>query len=86
MMRQNKVQNSDNKDLAPMLFDNRINMLPKYLTSSELAEVLGVSIHTIRSWRKFRIITPNVFGRSVRWLLENVLEELSRRRVKYEKS
>ena len=68
------------------LFDNRIERLPKYLTSSELARVLSVSEHTIRSWRKFRIITPNVFGRSVRWLLEDVLQELAERRSEYEKS
>jgi len=76
----------DQRDQAPLLFDNRIERLPKYLTSSELALVLGVSIHTIRSWRKFRIITPNVFGRSVRWLLADVLEELSSWRAKHEKS
>ena len=68
------------------LFDNRIEKLPKYLTSFELAHVLGVSEHTVRSWRKYKIITPNIFGRSIRWLLEEVLEELSNRRSIYEKS
>lgn len=61
-----------------MLFDNRIES--RYLTSAELADQLGLSIHTIRSWRKFRRITPIKFGRSVRWLLGDVLEELSKRR------
>lgn len=69
-----------------MLFENGIERLPKYLTSSELAQVLGVSVHTIRAWRKYRIITPNIFGRSVRWLLNDVLEELSIRRYRNEKS
>lgn len=60
------------------LFENRIEN--RYLTSAELADHLGLSIHTIHSWRKFRRITPIKFGRSVRWLLEDVLEELSKRR------
>ena len=61
-----------------MLFENRIEC--RYLTTAELANQLGLSIHTIRSWRKFRRITPIKFGRSVRWLLRDVLEELSKRR------
>ena len=73
-------------DPKRVLFDNRIEKLPTYLTSLELAKVLGVSEHTVRAWRKFRIITPNVFGRSVRWLLEDVLRELAERRTEYEKS
>jgi len=61
--------------------DNRISHeLPVYLTCLELAQVLKVSVHTIRSWRKLRIITPQKFGRSVRWLLNEVVEELSKRR------
>lgn len=60
------------------LFD--IKITGKYLSSAELAAYLGLSEHTIRAWRKFRIITPIKFGRSVRWLLEQVLEELSKRR------
>lgn len=66
------------------LFDNRIGA--RYLTSAELAELLGMSEHTIRAWRKFRIITPIQFGRSVRWLLRDVLEELTKRRRSNEKS
>jgi len=65
-----------------LLFDKKIAELPRYLTSAELASVLGVSEFTIRSWRKSRIITPNKFGRSVRYLLDEVLEELSNRRSK----
>jgi len=66
------------------LFENRIGA--RYLTSAELAEFLGMSEHTIRAWRKFRIITPIQFGRSVRWLLKDVLEELTKRRRSNEKS
>ena len=66
------------------LFENRIGA--RYLTSAELAEFLGMSEHTIRAWRKFRVITPIQFGRSVRWLLKDVLEELTKRRRSNEKS
>jgi predicted DNA-binding transcriptional regulator AlpA len=66
--------------LGQGLFDNQID--GKYLSSAELARCLGLSEHTIRAWRKFRIITPVKFGRSVRWLLKSVLEELSKRRAK----
>lgn len=59
-------------------FENRID--DRYLSSAELAAILGLSEHTIRAWRKFRIITPIKFGRSVRWLLKDVLEELTKRR------
>lgn len=62
----------------PRLFDNRID--GRYLSSAELAAQLGLSEHTIRAWRKFRIITPIKLGRSVRWLLRDVLEELAKRR------
>jgi predicted DNA-binding transcriptional regulator AlpA len=60
------------------LFDNKID--GRYLSSAELAAFLGLSEHTIRAWRKFRIITPIKLGRSVRWLLKEVLEELTKRR------
>ena len=60
------------------LFDNQIES--KYLSSAELAKFLGLSEHTIRAWRKYRMITPVKFGRSVRWLLKSVLEELTKRR------
>lgn len=60
------------------LFENRIERQPNYLTSDELSKVLNVSVHTVRAWRKLRIITPKKFGRSVRWLLDEVIEELSK--------
>ena len=61
-----------------LLFENRIERQPNYLTSDELSKVLNVSVHTVRAWRKLRIITPKKFGRSVRWLLDDVIEELSK--------
>jgi predicted DNA-binding transcriptional regulator AlpA len=78
MPNQNIVNVNDRFD--DPLFDNRIENCSRYLTSADLASVLSVSQHTIRAWRKYRIITPKKFGRSVRWLLEDVLEELAKRR------
>ncbi len=60
------------------LFENQID--DRYLTTAELATSLGLSIHTVRAWRKFRIIIPLKFGRSVRWLLKEVLEQLTKQR------
>jgi excisionase family DNA binding protein len=60
-----------------LLFENRIEN--RYLTTAELASHLGLSVHTIRAWRKFHRITPIKFGRSVRWLLKDVVEDLSKR-------
>jgi len=78
------IQTERNRREGEPFFDNQI--VNRYLNTAELASHLGVSEHTVRAWRKFRIITPNVFGRSVRWLLDDVLEELSDRRSKREKS
>ena len=67
-------------------FDNCIANQPRYITTAELANLLSLSEHTIKAWRKFRIITPKKFGRSVRWLFEEVLQELNKRRKTNEKS
>jgi len=72
------VNSSTNAKVEQKLFDNQIEA--KYLSSAELATFLGLSEHTIRAWRKYRMITPVKFGRSVRWLLKSVLEELTKRR------
>jgi len=80
----NLINRSTNLGSERALFDNQIE--ERYLTSAELASYLGMSEHTIRSWRKFRIITPIKFGRSVRWLLKNVLLELTEWRNSNEKS
>ncbi|NRA66575.1 MAG: helix-turn-helix domain-containing protein [Pseudobacteriovorax sp.] len=64
--------------VQPQLFDNEI--CKTYLTSEELAALLKLSPHTIRAWRKKRMITPVKFGRSVRWLLDDVLKELAKQR------
>lgn len=71
-------QSPDKVIQGNVLFENRID--DRYLSSAELATMLGLSEHTIRAWRKFRIIIPIKFGRSVRWLLKDVLEQLTKRR------
>ena len=63
---------------AAALIENQIDA--RYITSAELAAYLGLSLHTIRAWRKFHVITPIRFGRAIRWLLKDVLEELAKRR------
>lgn len=50
-----------------------------FLNSNELAITLGVSVHTVRKWRKLKIIPCKKFGRSVRFLLKDVLEALNPR-------
>ena len=75
---------STESKVGQALFDNQIDT--KYLSSAELASHLGLSEHTIRAWRKYRIITPVKLGRSVRWLLKSVLEELTKRRCLHEMS
>ena len=74
------ISHSANIHNEQALFENLTKA--RYLSSSELAAFLGVSIHTIRAWRKFRMITPTKFGRSLRWLLRDVLEELAKRSQK----
>lgn len=80
----NLISRSDTSGSERKLFENQIET--RYITSAELATFLGLSEHTIRAWRKFRIITPIKFGRSVRWLLSDVLEELTKKRGSNEKS
>ena len=58
---------------TPTIFDNQI---AEFLSSDELAIKLGVSVHTVRKWRKLEIIPYRKFGRSVRFLLKEVREAL----------
>jgi predicted DNA-binding transcriptional regulator AlpA len=78
------VKRSIDSRVERVLFDNQIE--GRYLSSAELAVHLGLSEHTIRAWRKYRVITPVKLGRSVRWLLKAVLEELTKRRSLHEMS
>lgn len=62
------------------LFDNQI---PNgFINSAQLAQLLGISIHTVRKWTKFRTIPYRKFGRAVRFHLGDVLGALSKRNGK----
>lgn len=44
-----------------------------FLDCGQLAEILGVSIHTVRKWRQYEEIPYRKFGRSIRYVLDEVL-------------
>ena len=53
------------------------------MTVDELARALGESVRTIRNWRAKGVIPTLVLGhRSVRFVLDDVLEALRKRRVR----
>ena len=60
--------------MGEAIFDNRI--LEKLLTSDELAQTLGVSVHTVRKWRAQEKIPYYKLGRSVRFRASEVLVKL----------
>ena len=60
--------------MGGVLFDNRIS--EKFVTSSQLAEHLNVSIHTVRKWRKYKMIPYHKIGRSLRFRISEVLSAL----------
>lgn len=63
-----------------MLFDKRILQdQPRYVCSAELAQILSVSVHTIRKWRSEGRIVPKRFGRSVRYVVDDVVKALTRK-------
>ena len=47
-----------------------------FLTCGQLAEILGMCIHTVRKWRQYEEIPCRKFGRSVRFTLDEVLVAL----------
>ncbi len=59
-------------------FDNQIS--EKFLTASELAEALNVSVHTIRKWRKQEKIPYRKLGRSLRFRVSEVLMKLKEKK------
>jgi excisionase family DNA binding protein len=65
------IQSAD----AP-IFENSIIHLPRFVDSEELAATLGVSVHTIRKWRSQGRIKPKKFGRSVRYVVAEVVAAL----------
>ncbi|WP_141732448.1 helix-turn-helix domain-containing protein [Oligoflexus tunisiensis] len=60
-----------------VLFENQIdNISSRYVCSDELAKILGVSVHAIRKWRSQGKIVPKKFGRSVRYVVAEVVATL----------
>ena len=49
----------------------------KYVTDWVLAESLSLSVWTIRKWRQQRRIPSYKFGRSVRYVTEEVVQAIS---------
>jgi hypothetical protein len=63
-----------------VFFESRIEKsAPRFVTSLELARILGLSVHTIRKWRSEGRIKPKVFGRSVRYVVDDVVNALTRK-------
>jgi Helix-turn-helix domain len=69
----------------PALIENSIDNKTSYVTSDELAVILNVTGHAIRKWRQQGRIKPYQFGRSVRYVVDEVVATLTRRGQKYEK-
>ncbi|WP_414699021.1 helix-turn-helix domain-containing protein [Oligoflexus sp.] len=74
---ENKAHRSNTRKV---LFDNQIKTeTSRYVCSKELAQILGVSVHAIRKWRSQGRIVPKRFGRSVRYVVDDVVKALSRK-------
>ncbi len=68
------------QDRVHAIFDKRIVALtPRYVCSEELAQMLGVSVHAIRKWRSQGKIVPKKFGRSVRYVVDEVVATLTQK-------
>lgn len=65
-----------------LLFENRINNNPRYVNDVALAYLLNLSVHTIRKWRCQGLIKPYVFGRSVRYVVDEVVAALTQKGFK----
>ncbi len=81
MDKSNRAQN-----IERMIFDNRtVALHPRYVCSHELAQILGVSVHAIRKWRSQGKIVPKKFGRSVRYVVDEVVATLTQKGRSYAK-
>lgn len=80
MIKKNHFKNGRNTSIikgspqAKVLFDNRIS--EKFLTANELAELLNVSVHTIRKWRKQQKIPYYKLRGSLRFRVSEILTKL----------
>lgn len=62
-----------------LLFDNRRRKEPRLVTSNQLAQELSVSVHTVHKWRAQGKIHPKKLGRAVRYVVDEVVEALTRK-------
>lgn len=62
-----------------LIFDNSSRVPPAYVTDIELARMLSISVNTIRKWRSQGKIIPRKFGRSVRYVVAEVVAMLEKK-------
>lgn len=74
-----KTRLNESKNDSLRLFDNRIENQAKFVTDFVLAETLSVSVWTIRKWHKQHLIPSHKFGRSVRYVVGEVVAALSQK-------
>lgn len=65
-----------------LLFENLKAKKSKYVTSRQLAEALSISIHTVHKWRCQKKIEPRKFGRSVRYVVDEVVAALTQKGIR----
>ncbi|RYZ83037.1 MAG: DNA-binding protein [Proteobacteria bacterium] len=74
---ENRIKRGNN---SHSFFDNQIAVRnPGYVNSQELARILDVSVHTIRKWRSQGRIVPRKFGRSVRYVVDEVVRTITQK-------
>ncbi len=66
-------------NLNPIFENQIVSRNLRYVCSVELAQILGVSVHAIRKWRSQGRIVPIRFGRSVRYVVDDVVKAISRK-------
>lgn len=62
------------------IFDNLIDKEDFYVDANCIAELLQISVHTVRKWRKQERIPYHKFGRSVRYNPTEVLVGLKKQK------
>lgn len=54
--------------------------IPEIATRKQTSEILGVSLVTLSSWEKDKILIPNRISHRVRYMKADILEALNRRK------
>ncbi|WP_395049026.1 helix-turn-helix domain-containing protein [Flavobacterium sp.] len=54
--------------------------IPEVATRKQTAELLGVSVVTLSTWEKDKILIPNRISHRVRYLKADILQALSKRK------